>query len=84
MVATGAQGYTPRMPRSLSSELCSGFEAGSYSRLIDFLYHSTLGRVIEKKNKSLVSVVGFTETSQMPLQVLKTCKEGSLGDVPRS
>ena len=30
--------------------MCSGPEAGSYSRLIDFVYHSTLGlRVIKKK-----------------------------------
>jgi len=29
---------------------CSGSEAGSYLRLIDFVYHSTLGlRVIKKK-----------------------------------
>ena len=31
--------------------MCSGSEAGSYLRLIDFVYHSTLGlRVIKKKN----------------------------------
>ena len=34
------------------TEICSGFEAGSYLRLIDFVYHSTLGlRVIKKKKK---------------------------------
>jgi len=33
--------------------MCSGSEAGSYSRLIDFVYHSTLGlRVIKKKKKA--------------------------------
>ena len=32
--------------------MCSGSEAGSYLRLIDFVYHSTLGlRVIKKKKK---------------------------------
>ena len=32
------------------AEMCSGSETGSYSRLIDFVYHSTLGlRVIKKK-----------------------------------
>jgi len=32
------------------AEMCSGFEAGSYLRLIVFVYHSTLGlRVIKKK-----------------------------------
>ena len=32
------------------TEMCSGSEAASYLRLIDFVYHSTLGlRVIKKK-----------------------------------
>jgi len=31
--------------------MCSGSEAGSYLRLIDFVYHSTLGlRVMKKKD----------------------------------
>ena len=31
------------------TEMCSGSEAGSYLRLIDFVYHSTIGfRVIKK------------------------------------
>ena len=35
------------------TEMCSGFEAGSYSRLIDFVYHSTLGlRVIKKRRRT--------------------------------
>ena len=35
------------------TEMCSGSEAGSYLRLIDFVYHSTLGlRVIKKKKKA--------------------------------
>jgi len=33
--------------------MCSGSEAGSYLRLIDFVYHSTLGlRVIKKKSRT--------------------------------
>jgi len=33
-------------------QLCSGSESGSYLRLIDFVYDSTLGlRVIKKKKK---------------------------------
>ena len=33
-------------------KMCSGFEAGSYSRPTDFVYHSTLGvRVIKNKKK---------------------------------
>jgi len=32
--------------------MCSGSEAGSYLRLIDLVYHSTLGwRVITKKGR---------------------------------
>jgi len=32
--------------------MCSGSEAGSYVRLIDFVYHSALGlRVIKKKRR---------------------------------
>jgi len=35
--------------------MCSGSEEGSYLRLIDFVYHSTLGlTVIKKKKKNLV------------------------------
>ena len=34
------------------AEMCSGSEAGSYLRLIDCVYHSTLGlRVIKKKKQ---------------------------------
>ena len=34
------------------TEMCSGSEAGSYLRLMDFVNHSTLGlRVIQKKKK---------------------------------
>ena len=32
--------------------MCRGFETGSYLRLIDFVYHSTVGlRVIKKKEE---------------------------------
>jgi len=34
--------------------MCSGSEAGSYLRLIDFVYHSTLGlRVIKKRRRRM-------------------------------
>ena len=34
------------------TEMCNGFEAGPYSRRIDFVYHSTLGlRVIKRREK---------------------------------
>ena len=40
-----------------STEMCRGSEAGSYLRLGDFVYHSTLGlRVILKKKKLLTPV----------------------------
>jgi len=40
--------------------MCSGSEEGSYVRLIDFVYHSTLGlRVIKKKRGFRVSGFGF-------------------------
>jgi len=36
--------------------MCSGSEAGSYLRLIDFVYHSTLDlRVIKKKRRFLTA-----------------------------
>ena len=39
--------------------MCSGSEAGSYSRLIDFVYHSTLGlRVIKKKRRTGSGALG--------------------------
>jgi len=41
-----------RAGRAYFTEMCSGSEAGSYLRLIDFVYHSTLClRVIKKKKK---------------------------------
>ena len=34
--------------------MCSGSEAGSYLRLIDFVYHSSLGlRVIKREKRDL-------------------------------
>jgi len=39
--------------------MCSGSKAGSYVRLIDFAYHSTLGlRVIKKKRSTSEGVAG--------------------------
>ena len=35
------------------TEMCSGSEAGSYLRLIDSLYHSTLGLRVMQKKKDL-------------------------------
>ena len=44
--------YRSQFQNSFFAEMCSGSEAGSYLRLIDVVYHSTLGsRVIKKKKK---------------------------------
>ena len=34
--------------------MCSGSEAGSYLRRIDFVYHSTLDLIVIKKKKKVV------------------------------
>ena len=34
--------------------MCSGSEAGSYLRLIDYVYHSTLGLVVKKEKQKLL------------------------------
>jgi len=58
MMALGASTFAVNTPPSSQfennyfTEMSSGSEAGSYLRLIDFVYHSTLGlRVIKKKKK---------------------------------
>jgi len=40
------------------TEMCSGSEAGSYLRLKDFVYHSTLGLRVIKKKKTVGFGVG--------------------------
>ena len=43
----------PEFENSHFTEMCSGSQAGSYLRLIDFVYHSTVGlRVIKKKRST--------------------------------
>ena len=42
--------------------MCSGSEAGSYLKLVDFVHHSTLGlRVIKKKKRSCIGGVSGCE-----------------------
>jgi len=51
-VACAGCGSYPQFENNCFTEMCSGSEEGSYLRLIDFVYHSTLGlRVIKKKKK---------------------------------
>ena len=51
--------------------MCSGSKEGSYLRLIDFVYHSTLGlRVIKKKKRPncvVIFVARFFKTNKFPL-----------------
>ena len=53
--------YSIQFGNDYFTEMCSGSEAGSYFRLIDFVYHSTLGlKVVEKKKtESAVSVLSL-------------------------
>ena len=41
------------MREAWSAEMCSGSEAGSYLRLIDFVYHPTLGLSVINKKKNV-------------------------------
>jgi len=58
--------------------MCSGSEAGSYVRLIDFVYHSTLGlRVIKKMRFDVPSVeIGQATVPQGPLFFFFTLVQG--------
>ena len=47
--------------------MCSGSEAGSYFRLIDFVYHSTLS-LREIKKKSFGRTAGHGEDAADPLR----------------
>ena len=53
MVQRNTRGISSTRSNNYFTEMWSGSEAGSYSRLIDFVHHSTLGlRVIKKKRRS--------------------------------
>ena len=59
------------VPASLGSgtdyftEMCSGSEAGWYLRLIDFVYHSTLGLRVTKKNLTVLHVPDWLDNEQV-------------------
>ena len=56
--------------------MCSGSEAGSYLRLIDFVYHSTLGvRVIKKKKKRCASTSALAVSKSFSSYVLLSSLE---------
>jgi len=46
--------HTPQFENNYFTEMCSGSEAGSCLRLIDLVYHSTLGLTEIKKKKKKI------------------------------
>ena len=65
--------------------MCSGSGAGSYLRLIDYVYHSTLGlRVIKKKTDREEVVGGVERAVEEPLEGnLRTTTSQKCAAVPR-
>ena len=63
------------------TEMCSGSEAGWYLRLIDFVYHSTLGLRVIKKKKKVESGRGRRDASGFRVQGLKLVCSGVGGRV---
>jgi len=53
MASRGVGGRDSRGPDG--NEMCSGSEVGSYLRLIDFVYHSTLGLRVIKRREEMTS-----------------------------
>ena len=54
--------HSSQFENNYVSEMCSGSEAGSYLRLIDFVYHSTLGlRVIKQKRRGTGHAMPFED-----------------------
>jgi len=49
---TAWQGYSSQFENNNFAEMCNSSEAGSYLRLTDSVYHSTVGlRAVKKKKK---------------------------------
>ena len=48
------------------TETCSGSKAGLYLRLIDCVYHSTLGLRVMKKRRRVCNPTGSKVTGQSP------------------
>ena len=70
MTGSGLQGcdrYSSQFENNHFTELCSGSEAGSYLRLIDFVYHSTLGLTVIKKERDTDSSAPVPPTLVMTL-----------------
>ena len=58
--------------------MCSGSEAGSYLRLIDFVYHSTVGLRVIKKKKVLCPADNPDGSLQRYLAYKKQCLPSTL------
>ena len=65
LVQPAGGGWTARLGNNYFTEMCSGSEEGSYSRLIDFVYHLTLSLRVVKKKRNGRGVV--REDSRCPL-----------------
>jgi len=50
------------------TEMCSGSEAGSYLRLIDVVYHSTLGSSVIKKKKGATILCKNSKLRKLEIQ----------------
>ena len=57
--------------------MCSGSEAGSYLRLVDFVYHSTLGLRVIKGNKRVCP--GWEVTEKDSLSARRRCDQSTVG-----
>ena len=54
--------------------MCSGSEAGSYSRLIDFVYHSTICLIVKEKKKGVpLTISKYSLRSMLRLFLLPFC-----------
>jgi len=60
------------------TEMCSGSEVGSYSRLIHFVYHSGL-RVIKKRKRNRQRVAVFLKPVGVAVVFCPWCREWGLG-----
>ena len=59
-------GYSSQFENNYFTEMCSSFKAGSYLRLIAFVYHSTLGlRVINKMRNIIRGGRGLLEPTSL-------------------
>ena len=56
--------YSSQFENNYFTEMCSGSETGSHLRLIDFVYHSTLGLRVTKKRRRYIYVISARGTKR--------------------